>query len=88
MLHYVFKAETKTNFTLLNTYRLKIKDILNMEKEDSKKLLAVLISFLTRLVELITIKNILRIALMALNIRISQSFPVRVIHTLPFQSTE
>jgi hypothetical protein len=73
MLHYVFKAENKTNFTLLNTYRLKIKDILYMEKEDSKKLLAVLISFLTRLVELITIKNILRIALMALNIRIIQS---------------
>ena len=43
-----------------------------MQKEDSKKLLAVLISFLTRLVELITIKNILRIALMALNIRIIQ----------------
>ena len=73
MLHYVFKAETKTNFTVLNTYRLKIKDILYMEKEDSKKLLAVLITFLTKLVELITIKNILRIALMALNIRIIQS---------------
>ncbi len=73
MLHYVFKAENKTNFTLLNTYRLKIKDILNMEKEDSKKLLAVLIAFLTKLIELITIKNILRIALMALNIRIIQS---------------
>lgn len=73
MLHYVFKAETKTNFALLNSYRLKIKDIILMEKEDSKKLIGVLISFLTRIVELITIKNILRITLMALSIRVIQA---------------
>lgn len=90
MLHYVFKAENKTNFTLLNSYRLKIKDIINMEKEDSKKLLGVLISFLTKIIELITIKNILRIALMALNIRIIQSELARDGHTfisLPIYGT-
>jgi hypothetical protein len=60
-----------------------------MEKEDSKKLLAVLITFLTKLVELITIKNILRIALMALNIRIIQSELSREgIHSLPSLSME
>ena len=72
MLHFVFQSEGTSHLALLKQYKLKLKDILYMQKEDSKKLLAVLISFLTRLVELITIKNILRIALMALNIRIIQ----------------
>ncbi len=52
-----------------------------MEKENSKKLLTVLISFLTKLVEPITIKNILRIALMALNIRLMDDFGSELFNT-------
>lgn len=91
LLHYISQMNKPDEYKVLSDYKLKIKDILQMENENSKKLLGVLISFLMRCIRLITIKNIMRIALLVLHFRIVLSEMAKetsTIVSLPIYNSE
>lgn len=61
LLQYLSPFTSPADYKVLNDYKFKIKEVLEMQKDQSKKLVNLLFSFLLRCIKLITIKNMLRI---------------------------